>query len=248
MTNAAQNTTAGDNIAAALAALDKDMAKLGAESVNVARPKLALSLVRAAADGIIDEDDVEARYDVYLAGREKTQAKQALAMGVEEGNGKKANVSKCRQLVRMAMLSGIDGPELLDRTVTARGNLIGTDSKIEAPFDAFVKVARAQIAQPDAPLTDDQIAEQVRKPEKGEKTEIQKLIDLYKSTAKMVEALPGNAAIKDAASSLADAIVEEGGEVPALTKEEKEEQAAMAYLARRGLVVVPAITKQMPAE
>jgi hypothetical protein len=241
-------TTTMTNHEIAIANLDKEMAKLGAESVNIARPKLAVTLVRAAAAGDIDEDDVEARYDAYLAGRTKAQSRTALASGVEDGNGKKANVSKCRQLVRMGMLPAVDGPALIDTTVTVRGNLLENEEAVKAPFDAFVDVARAQIAQPDAQLTEEQIAAAIRKPEKASKTELQKLIDLYKNAAKMAELLPGNEAMKDAVGDLASAIVEEGGEVPPLTKEEKEAHAAMAYLARRGLVIVPAITNQMAAE
>jgi hypothetical protein len=251
MTTQNQTPAAGSNRDTILSAIDREMAKLGAESINIARPKLAITLVKHAAAGEIDEDDVEARYDAYLAGREKTQAKNALAQGVEDGNGKKANVSKCRQLVRMAMLPALADGEadmLVSRTVTVRGNLIGTDAKVEAPFDAFVKVARRQLDQPDTVLTDEQIAEAVKKPEKADKSEIDKLIDLYKKSAKLHEVLTQNNALQRAVAEMAEAITEAGGEIPALTKEEKEEQAAMAYLAKRGLVIVPAITNQMAAE
>lgn len=226
----------GDNSGPTISQLDKLMAKLGAESVNIARPKLGIALVRAAADGIIDEDDVEARYDAYLAGRTKVQSKQLLAAGVEDGNGKKANVSKCRQLVRMSMLPGVDGPALLDRTVTLRGNMIGGDDKLEAPFDAFVKVARAQIARPEADLSDDEIAEQIRKATPAEKDTIAKLVAAYRSTYKLHEEvkLPGTEA---ALQGIADALVECGGEIPAMTKEEKAQAAFMAKAAKMGFTV-----------
>lgn len=221
-----------------LASLDAEMAKLGGQSVNIARPKLALTLVSAAARGDIDESDVEARYDAYLAGRTKAQAKSDLAKGVDDGNGKKANVSKCRQLVRCAMLPEIDAVDLMDRAVTVRGNLIGGDDPVKAPFDAFVDVARAQIANPDAPLTDEQIEQAVRKPEKSEKSELEKLIGLYKSAKSLDDKLPGNVAFDRALDALAEAITEEGGQVPAVTKAEKEaakeEAAALAYIARMG--------------
>jgi hypothetical protein len=241
-------TTTLSNAETVLAALDKEMAKLGAESVNIARPKLAITLVKAAAEGSIDEDDVEARYDAYLAGRTKAQSKTALAAGVEDGNGKKANVSKCRQLVRMAMMPGIDGPALIDLTVTVRGNLLGNEESVKPPFDAFVDVARAQINCPAGPLTEEQIADVIRKAEKADKTEIQKLIDMYKRSAKMRDDMPAIEALARATDAYAEAIVEAGGEVPPLSKEEKEQAAAMAYLARRGLVVVPALPAPIAAE
>jgi hypothetical protein len=247
--NMTTNTPAtGDNRDVVLSTIDREMAKLGAESVNIARPKLALTLVRHAAAAEIDEDDVEARYDAYLAGREKSQAKNALAAGVEDGNGKKANVSKCRQLVRMAMLPGINGPELMDKAVSIRTTLLGTDAKVEPPFEGFVKVARRQIEQPDAMLSDEQISNALKKAEKADKSEIEKLIDLYKRTAKLHEVLAQNNALQRATAELAEAIVEAGGEVPALTKEEKEEQAAMAYLAKRGMVATRCLPAPIAAE
>lgn len=229
MTNLILNmATVGDNSAVMLADLDKQMAKLGAESVNVARPKLAIALVQAAADGTIDEDDVEARYDAYLAGRERAQSKSLLAAGVDDGNGKKANVSKCTQLVRMAMLPNIDGPTLIDRTATLRGNMLGGDEKIEAPFDAFVKVARAQIAKPDAMLTEDEIAVCIRKTPAKDKDEIAKLIEDYKRMHKRAAEMPNLPSLAEAVTCIGDAIVELGGEIPPMTKEEKEMAAFMS--------------------
>lgn len=216
MTNATQPT----NRETILADLDKDMAKLGQESVNIARPKLAITLVKAAYNGDIDEDDVEARYDAYLAGREKAQGKSPLSQGVDDGNGKKANMSKCRQLVKMGMLPDIDGPELIDRTVALRGNMLGGDDKIKAPFDAFVDVSRAQIAQPDEPLSDDAIMSCIRKAESKDKSEVEKLIAAYKAARKLHDAIP-LAGVEQAIEGYKDAIVEAGGEVPPITKEEK---------------------------
>lgn len=230
-------TTQLTNHETALKALDQTMSKLGAESVNVARPKLGIALVEAAFNGIIDEDDVEARYDAYLRGRENKQSRNLLAVGMEEGNGKKANVSKCRQLVRMAMLPGIDGPALIDRAVTMRGNMVGGDDKVEAPFDVMVKVARAQIAQPQEDLSDDQIADCIRKGEPAQKSELDKLIAAYKTTVKLADAMPMNVPLGQAVEDLRGAIVEAGGEVPAMTKEEKEREAFVKKAAAMGFRV-----------
>lgn len=222
------------NSGATLEDLDKSMAKLGAESVNIARPKLGIAIVAAAASGLIDEDDVEARYDAYLAGRSKRQAGNLLAQGVEDGNGKKANVSKLRQLAKMAMLPGVDGPALIDRAVTLRGDMVGGDEKIEAPYDMMVKVARAQINNPDRPLSENEIADCIRKPVPADKTLMDKLVREYKTLAKLHEEanLPGTEA---AMTSIGDAIVELGGELPAMTKEEKEMAAFMAKAKSMGM-------------
>lgn len=225
----------GDNSGPTLSDLDKVMAKLGGQSVNVARPKLAIALVGAASIGLIGEADVEARYDAYLAGREKAQSKTLLAAGVDDGNGKKANVSKCRQLVRMAMLPLDNGPDLIDRTTNLRGNMVGGDEKIEAPFDAFLKVARAQIAQPDEPLSDDQIMAEVRKPVAKDKSEVEQLIKAYNAARKLADTVP-MPQTEAAVDAYRDAIVEAGGEVP-LTKEEKEMAAFYAKAASMGFAI-----------
>lgn len=229
-------TAAGSNSATLLADLDKAMTKLGAESVNIARPKLGIAIVEAAASGLIDEDDVEARYDAYLAGQTKRQASNLLAAGVGDGNGKKANVSKLRQLAKMAMLPGIDGPALIDRAVTLRGDMVGGEDKIEAPYDMMVKVARAQIASPDHELTESEIADCIRKAVPADKTLMDKLVREYKALAKLHEEakLPGTEA---AMTSIGDAIVELGGELPAMTKEEKAMAAFMAQAAKMGFTV-----------
>lgn len=230
------SATIGDNSAPALDAFDKVLAKLGAESVNTARPKLAIALVKAAFDGLIDEDDVEAKYDLYLSSREKAQAKSLLAAGVDDGNGRKANISKCKQLVKLGLMASVDGPDLADRTVTLRGNMVGGDDKIEAPFDALVKVARAQLNKPDADLTDDEIMGCVRKPVAAEKDAMARLVAAYKAAHKLAETVP-MPETQEAVAVYGRAIVEAGGDVPAMTKEEKAEAAFMAQAAKMGFTV-----------
>jgi hypothetical protein len=228
------HASAGDNSANARAEFDKALVKLGAESVNLARPKLAIAIVTAASLGALDEKDVEAKYDMYLAARERAQAKNLLASGVDDGNGKKANVSKCVQLCKLGNLPDIHGPSLLDRTVTLRGNMVGGDERVEAPFEAFVKVARAQLAKPDTELTDDELAACIRKPEPKDKDELQKLVAAYKAAYKLAETIPMQAT-EDAVKAYADAITAFDGEIPAMTKEEKEMAAFMKKAREMGM-------------
>ncbi len=227
---------AGHNTAAAAAEFDRLLAKLGAESVNTARPKLAIAIVQAAFNGAIDEDDVEEKYDLYLSGREKAQAKTLLAAGVDDGNGKKANVSKCKQLCKLGLMPSVDGPALIDRAVTLRGNMVGGDDKIEAPFDAFVKVARAQLNKPDADLTDEEVMGCIRKTVAAEKDAMAKLVAAYKAAHKLAETVP-MPETQEAVAVYGRAIVEAGGDVPAMTKEEKEMAAFMAKARDLGVKV-----------
>lgn len=232
--NADENTAGmGDNIQGAIDAFNKLMGKLGAESVNTARPKLGIAMVQAGFEGLFTEKEVADKYDIYLAGREKQQGKSLLAAGVEDGNGRKANVSKCMQLYRLGALPAIDGPKLIDKAVTLRSSMVGGDAKIEAPFDAMVKVARAQIAKPDEELTDEELAACIRKAEPKDKDEVAKLVAAYKAAYKLHEELqlPGTEA---AVSAYGDALVEVGGEIPPMTKEEKKHAAFMAQAAKMG--------------
>lgn len=242
---AATNAAAGSNTTMTREELTKVAVKLGQESVNVARPMLAVTVVRAAFEGIIGEADVETVYDEYLSGRTKEQKKQALARGVDDGNGKGANVSKLRQLAKLAALPTVDAPDMIDRAKDIRDSLIGSDEKIEAPFDLFVKIARAQLAAPQDPLTDDQISALAIKAGPKEKDTLAKLVAAYKANYKLNKDLqmPGTQAAVDA---IADALAELGEDVPAMTKEEKaaakealSTAAFMKKAAAMGFVMAP---------
>jgi hypothetical protein len=227
----------GSNIQSSIDDLDKEMAKLGGQSVNVARPKLGLALIKAAFDGVINEDDVPARYDAYLAGRLKVQRKQELALGDEQGNGKAANVSKCRQLVKAGGLPAIDFPSVIDRAVKLRTAMVGGDDKIEAPFDMMVKAAREQQKTPTVELTDEQLQGLIAKATPAEKTLLDKLIAAYKSMHKLSADNGDNVPLQEAVDDLSRAITEAGGEVPAMTKEDKALAAFKAECRARGLEV-----------
>lgn len=232
---AAASTAMGGNSAGAMELLDKELAKLGRESVNTSRPAMAIALIEAASVGLIGEKDVPARYDAYLGAREKRMQGNLLAAGVDEGNGRKANISKLVQMVKAAQLIGDAAPFQADAIVTMRGNMIGGDDKVHAPFECLLNAARAQIAKGVDQLTQDEMAECIRKNAPADKDDIAKLVAAYKSMHKM-NADMAYAGTGMALQGIADAIIEAGGDIPPMTKEEKKEAEAMAFLAKRGRI------------
>lgn len=237
MTNLTHDTANDTRLADA----NKLLRKLGAESAHsaLAKPKMALAIVQARADGVIDDDAGASTYDTYLEGRRSVLAKSQLGAGAEDAGGSyKANVSKNTQLLKAAGLiaAGVDFVDVLTRATSIREGLVKADEKCKPVFDAYVDLARAQIKQPDAALNDDDITEVVRKKEAAEKDAIAKLVDTYKRVYKQAEEYKLEPLLA-AVQSVGEAIAELGGEVPAMTKDEKEHAAAMAYMTKMGFTV-----------
>lgn len=227
---------AGSNIGPSLKDLNKVLTTLGADSVKstLAKPRMAIAICRAAYEGIIGEDDATSTYETYLAGRKNVIAKNTMALGDEDKGSIKANVSKNLQIIKLGLLPKIDGPELLDRVTDIRTGMVGGDVKLKPTFDCFVDAARAQLAQPGEELRDDQIEALVRKAESKEKELLQKLIEDHKRMNKRLEELP-SASIENCIRAIEDAMREiNDGELPALSKEDKKAEKAMAFLRSTG--------------
>lgn len=219
------------NIAPMLNDLNSQLRELGRDSVAsaLAKPRMAVAITRAAADGIIGESDAAATYEQYLQGRQYAIGRNTMAQGDEDKGSVKANTSKNLQLIKLGLLPKVDGPALLDRVTDLRTAAIGGDVKIKPTFDCYVDAARAQLAQPTEELTDEQVNQLIRKPEPKNKDIIDKLIEDYKRLSKRYEELP-SPGVEAAIHGIADAIKEAGGELPPLTKEEKKAAEAIAYL------------------
>lgn len=225
--------------------------KLGhAEGVGaMSRSKLALLCAERAREGAIDERNVPEIYAEYLTGVNSS----ALVKGQPRADASLADAStrvqesKLRQIVKLGQLpllsDDFDTAAMLlkhatEIAATLRGNEDG--AKVKSPYDAMVDVARAQLEKPETKLTDAELTAIVSKPEKKQKDEIEKLAAAYKAAHKLHSdlKLPGTEA---AVQAYRDAILEAGGDVPPMTKEEKEAAAAMAFLAKRGMVASPAL-------
>ncbi len=236
----AQNTaSAGDN---SEGRLDKIKAKMGllgkAEAVGAgSRRDAGIALTEAAYAGDIDEDDAETLYDAYQIDYGRLAAKKHLAGAGDNAKSRTAQISKFRAFIKLGMLpEPVDGRVVLARAVTIAEQVTAGGNKVLSPFEALRTVCVAQIAQPDASLTDEQISAAVSKKEAADKDEMAKLVAAYKAAHKLNAdlALPGTEA---AVKAYGDAIVELGGDVPAMTKEEKEMAAFMAKAATLGFKV-----------
>lgn len=241
MTATTSTAGVGDNSDGYLSNLKRDMALLGkAEAAGqAARPKAGLALVSLTidSDGYIGEEHAEVAYDTYMGEVIKAAGKSPLVTQTGNASSRKAQVSKFRQFIKVAMLpvSVVDAREVLARAMVQHKGLIAAEVKVKSPFDALVDVCRAQLEQPDAPLTDEQLAAVVSKPEPAEKDEMAKLVAAYKAAHKLAETIP-MASTQAAVDAYRDAIVEAGGEVPAVTKDEKKAAEAMAFLRKQGIL------------
>ena len=137
--------------------LFKQVSKLGEEASlgKDSLPKLAHAVVKAAADGIIDLDTKDSKgldsatiiYERY-ASAESKKAIHEMTSG-----GKKANISKVRQLIAMGCMTTIDAVEVMQRAFEARKNMINDDNKVKSAYPFYVDVAREQLKS-DKPLDD----------------------------------------------------------------------------------------------
>lgn len=232
----AATSTAGDNSEGRLDKIKAQMGLLGkAEAVGAgSRRDAGIALTAAAYEGSIDEDDAETLYDEYITSMGKVVQKKHLAGAGDNVKSRTAQISKFRAFIKLgAMPDPVDGREILTRAVAIAEQVAMTGTKVLSPFEALRTVCVAQVAKPAAPLTDEEISAAVSKPEPADKDEMAKLVAAYKAAHKLNAdlALPGTAA---AMQGYADAIVELGGEVPAITKEEKEMAAFLAKAAAMG--------------
>lgn len=232
------------NIETHISALKTQLAKLGAAEGkgDSSRPAAAIALTAAAREGYIDEDDAADMFASYVNAKAKIAAHNPLvtASGYDsEQKSAKQQVSKFRQLIKLGALPNVDGPELLDRTAKLAKDLTATGTKCHPMFDAMLNVARKQIETPNDTLTDEQITAVVAKAEPRTKSELDKLIDVYKRTVNLADTI-ASPSLDAAVAAMADAITEAGGEVPPTSKEDKELAAFMLQAKKLGLKLAPA--------
>lgn len=145
--------------------LMKQVGKLG-EEASLGRdslPKLAHAVVKAAADGVVTGDDAEGIYTKYATAESKK------AIHEHSAGGKKANVSKLKQLINMGEMTTIDGVEVMQAAFEARENMIAAENKVKPAYPFYVEVARAQL-KTDTALSQDTLEDMVCKDEPNAKT------------------------------------------------------------------------------
>lgn len=233
--------TIGDNSGDIIDRLKRDGAMLGkAEAAGqAARPKAGLALVSLTidSDGRIGEEHAEVFYDAYMGEVAKAASRSPLVTQTGNASSRKAQISKFRNFIKVAMLpvAVVDARDVLARAMVQHKGLLAAEVKVKSPFDALVDVCRAQLEQPDAPLTDEQLAAVVAKAEGEPATNVDKLVKAYRAAHKLAEEIPMPHTLA-ALDAYRDAIVEAGGEVPAVTKDEKKAAEAMAFLRKQGIL------------
>lgn len=210
------------------------------------RPAMALRCVEAAHRLMdVTPDDAEKLYTGF-------QQAAAKARGVEysaEGSFK-VQVSKLRQFLVLGSLQDVDGVTVMDETV---GVIEDFSRQAENPlkgsaYDNMVNIARRQIAQPSQQLKVDDI-KTILTEAKPEKTDLDKVIDLYKRVGAMANKLIEKGQNVDAMDLAIDAIaaqiqaMDPNAELPPLTESDKKKAKAIQTLKEQGLEV----TVQAPA-
>jgi len=145
-----------------------------AASGEDARPACILQLIEDCQNGVLSPDDNKEIYDQYLAAYSKR--------AVFTENGKAGNASKWKAPMSMGAMVGVDGVAVAQRAVTLRGNMASEGLKPKAMFDGLVSVSRAQLANPSAELSDDEIRDALSKDVKEKSAK-----DFLKSAAKALE-------------------------------------------------------------
>jgi hypothetical protein len=234
------NTSAvGHNSAGRLDQICEKLAELGRDSAkgDASLPAMAKRVCDGAFEGVVREGDVETLYDAYLDAKGKAAARAGL---IQQDNPKSRNaqLSKLRQVIKAGALPGVNMPAVLERIKDVAKAARAAGVTLKGDYAGLVDVCRAQLKQPDDELTDEQITAAISAPQKASKDDLEKLCDIYKSAAKRLDAMPKLAALARAVDELRDAIIEAGGEVPALTSEEKERATALAYLRKNNLTAI----------
>ena len=118
-------------------------ASLGRDSL----PKLAHAVVKAAADGVLDLETKDSKgLDAAAQIYEKyTVAESKKAIHEHSAGGKKANISKLRQLISMGCMTTIDAVEVMQMAFQAREDMIADDNKVKSAYPFYVDVARKQL-------------------------------------------------------------------------------------------------------
>ena len=145
-----------------------------AASGEDARPACILQLIEDCQNGILSPDDNKEIYDQYLAAYSKR--------AVFTENGKAGNASKWKAPMSMGAMVGVDGVAVAQRAVTLRGNMASEGLKPKAMFDGLVSVSRAQLANPSAELSDDEIRDALSKDVKDKTAQ-----DFLRAAAKALE-------------------------------------------------------------
>ena len=238
------------NIAPHIEALGRELSKLGADSVksSLAKPRMALTVIRAAC-GLDDPDGktflkaehAEDIYGKYKAARSAEIAKHGMAAGLED-NAKSdaANVSKVRSQINFG-LSNPKAYDITEKVIELRKIMAQGGEAVKDTYQAITDIAVQHNKNAGKTFDDDELRAIIAKPGKKDKTDIDRMIEEYKRLHKLAhgtEEQPGIDCMMPVFESI-DALFEDLGiDRPAMTKEDKKAEKALAYLKSTGRISV----------
>lgn len=178
--------TVGDNSGHKLGEFTKRVSKYGAADGKggTARVAFGLDALSLADDNLIGPDDADRYHTMYV----EAAAKARGDVFVKQPSHK-VQVSKFRQILVMGAMP-IDAVKLANRAIDLRAVMAADDAQsksLSSPYDDLVKVARAQIAKGDTPLTDDEIKQVYSPKVKADKDESELLEALLKRASAIYE-------------------------------------------------------------
>lgn len=233
------------------AKLERELGKFGqafGKGQN-SRPSAAIMCVDAASRcSDVGPDDADNLYTKFSQAAAKSQGLEYAASASH-----KVQVSKMKRFLMLGTLTAIDGVDFMNRVTDKIEEL---SRRAESPlrgsaYDNMVKMARVQLETPKVALTDEQI-EEALSAGPAEKTELDKVIDLYKKSYRLGEVLADagidHPDIDDATALYGAQIQAMGGDLPAMTKEDKTIAAAEKIKAERAKGQVGAVTQLLTTE
>lgn len=207
-----------------------------------ARPVMAAKAVQAANRMVgVTSQDAAHFYTLFQTAAHRAKGLEYSA--IKESSFRQ-QVSKLTQFLKLGELVHVDGEDVFERAadrIRALGALNPTPLKGSA-YDNLCNVARAQLKSPDVALTDEEI-EGVLVTEKKPETAIEKLARHYAQLGKLqYEGDDNNAplnlpALDETLANLKEAITEAGGDVPAITPEEKQRAKLLKLAEKAGLAI-----------
>lgn len=223
--------SAGGNRAAIQAAMFQEIDDLGeieGKGGN-ARATLGVRCVEWAADGTADVGDAAPIYDKYI---QKAQTVASVFGGLKQKKdpeqGRKQNVSKMRQFLKMGGLKTIDPVRVINQAAGVVKDERAKGTIAHSPFDALLNIARKQCANTQTEMTRDEMiaCNQPRAP--GDVAEADYLATILAKLEKHKEQWGGTDETEEAMSQVSARIEELGG-----TTAQKKVAAAAAEKAKK---------------
>lgn len=203
------------------------------------RPSAALRFLEAATKlPDVGPDDASEFYDAF-----QKAAFQSRGIAYAPENSYKVQISKFKRFGELAMLPGIDGIDLMNRTCDIIKDLAAmAESPLKgSAYDNMVDIARRQIKDATAEMTDDQIRA-ILSEVPDEKTDLDMVMDAYKKSYRLSEKLADHGVdvtyVDQATDAFAAQIKSMDGDLPPMTKEEQAKAKAFKVLKSQGFTIV----------